>query len=840
MDPVKLTIDEQLVQVPPGTTILAAARRLDIFIPVLCHHPDLPPAGGRQAAAAVYQGQRRIENALPEAPDSGCGLCVVHDVGKDDLVRSCATEVQGGMVINTESDHIQAARQEKLVSIMVRHRHACLTCAQQEGCTQTHCPFNVPETERCCFRFGHCELQDITHYIGLPDSTPRWIPTEVAAINDHPLFKRDDTLCIGCTRCVRACCDLRGIGAIGFVHDEQGQVQVGSVAETMATSGCKFCTACVAVCPTGALADKTDEAMTGQDVMVPCTAACPAKIDVPGYLRLIAQGNADEAYAVIREKVPLPAVLGRVCPHPCEQVCRRGAINEPISICALKRYATEGQPNLWKKQNRVAADSGKKAAVVGAGPTGLTAAFYLRKQGHAVSLFDTAGQAGGMLRHGIPEYRLPRAVLDHDINVILDVGVDFRPNQALGQDFSLDELMVDGFDAVLLSVGAQQSRRISIEGCNAPGILGGVEFLRRVAQGKDVNLKDRVAVIGGGNVALDVALTALRCGATDVKMACLEGLDEIPAGPREMEWARAEGVQILPSVWPAKITRHKGQVASMDLVECTGVFDEKGNFCPRFGQKKECLLVDQVIMAVGQTVDLRFLPTNSQVEVNRGLVVVDQETLETGMPAVYAGGDVTRGPATVIHAVAAGRQAAEAIDRALGGTGNIDEVLLAQPDPDMYLGRDDGFAGRSREIMPEIKIDARHNSFQEIATGFSDEQALREARRCLQCDLRLQIGSNPVPPRAWQIFDEVHVKAVPQAEGVFQLLDERRNVLEIKGTVNLRQGLLRALDENDKAALFECEEDNLFAQRENELVQKYLQQHGEMPAGMADDLDELF
>jgi hypothetical protein len=245
-------------------------------------------------------------------------------------------------------------------------------------------------------------------------------------------------------------------------------------------------------------------------------------------------------------------------------------------------------------------------------------------------------------------------------------------------------------------------------------------------------------------------------------------------------------------------------------------------------------------MAVGQATDSSFLNDNSQIKAENGLIVVNEDTLETGSPGVYAGGDMAKASAAVIHAIAAGRRAAGSIDRALGGTGDIDEVLFPRGNPDPYLGRDEGFAFYAREAVPELDVATRIKSFQEIATGYSAEQAVKEAKRCLQCDLRLQIGRNPAPPQVWQPFDEDHVNAVPETEGVFQLLDADHKVLVIKGTANLAQDLLLALDENDKAALFEFEEDKMYSQRESELIQKYLQEHGGMPGGGADDLDDLF
>jgi len=759
--------------------------------------------------------------------------------GQADPVGSCATPAEAGMVVVTVNDRIQARRREKLMPILSRHRHACLTCAQQEGCSRTQCSSNVPENERCCPQFGHCELQNVANHVGIPPATPKWTPTDFAVIKSHPLFERDYNLCIGCTRCVRACRDLRGIAAIGFVVDAGGRVQVGTLADSLEASGCKFCTACVEVCPTGALADKGVSPGKREEDLVPCRAACPAHIDVPGYVRMIAQGRRDEAHAIIREKVPLPGVLGRVCIHPCEEACRRGQVNQSIAICALERYAADGAPGRWKQAGRRAPDTGKNVAVVGAGPAGLTAAFYLRKKGHAVTVFEVQSQAGGMMRFGIPAYRLPRPMLDDELQSIWDTGVEFKPKQTLGQDFTLESLRQNGCEAVFLGVGAPLSRRIPLEGCDLPDVLWGVDFLRQVARGEKVRLKDNVVVIGGGNVAVDVALTAIRCGAQTVSMACLESKGEIPAGAWEIEGAVAEGVKVLPSWGLERIISENGRITSLDLVECTCVFDENGNFCPQFSDRKECILADQIILAVGQVCNLGFLGAGGPIQVNRGLIVVNAANLETGMQGVYAGGDVTQAPGAIIHAIAAGRQAAAAIDKALGGDGEIEEVLFSRGAPDPKLGRHENFACWPRERVPERDAASRKLSFEEIALGFTDEQAVQEARRCLQCDLRLHLRCNPAPPVKAVPFDAEHIGQVTEAEGVFQLLDGEHRVLSIKGTANLRQALLAARDANSKAAWFEFEEDTMYSKRESELLQKYLQQHGEMPTS-GGELDDLF
>ena len=829
MDRVRVTIDGRQVEVPPGTSILSAARSAGIYIPVLCHHPDLPPAEGSPAARVIFQGDRTIENAKPGEVAKGCGLCVVEIEGEKDLAASCATEVKAGMVILTDNETIRSRRQENLVPIMTRHCHACLTCAQQEGCSRSQCSSNVAQNERCCAEFGHCELQSVASYVGILPTTPKGVPTCLPILDQEALFIRDYNLCIGWTRCVRACRDLRGIEAIGFVVDGNGRVQIGSLRPTLEESGCKFCTACVEVCPTGALTDKSVRPGKKDEDLISCKNACPVHMDVPWYLRLVAEGKREEANAVIREKVPLPGILGRVCIHPCEEACRRKEVNEPVSICALKRYAADGDKGLWKKNSRIADNSGKKVAIIGSGPAGLTAAFYLRKKGHQVTVFEARSKAGGMMRYGIPRYRLPEVILDKELKDIFDLGIEFKPNQALGKEVTLDQLKKEGYEAVFLGVGAQLTRRIPLEGADASDVLWGVDFLSRVAEGERIFLNDRVIVIGGGNVAVDAALTAKRCGAKDVTMVCLEKREQMPAHPPELEEALAEGVKIMPSWGPHKILRDQGRITSMEIIHCTSVFDDRGVFNPKFDETKESLQADQVILALGQAADLSFLESTPSIEVKDGLITVDEARLETGMKGVYAGGDVTAVPGSMIHAIAAGRKAASAMDKALGGTGEIEEVFFERGTPNPNLGRHEGYAAWPREKVPEIDVRRGHESFQELALGFTEEQALKEARRCLQCDLRLYMACNPSPPKRWWAFHQNNVRQVPEVEGVLQLCDREHHVLWIKGTANLRQELQRAMEDNEKAVWFDFEEDKMYSKRESELIQKYLQERGHMP-----------
>jgi formate dehydrogenase beta subunit len=837
MKPVRLTIDELDVESEEGFTILEAAQRAGIYIPVLCSHPNLPPFDRASSSDVAYQGSLRIDGVANGY--QGCQICVV-DIEGEGIKTSCNTLVRDGIVVHTKSHEIEELRQENLSRILSDHPHTCLACPQREGCDLKQCSSNVPQNERCCSKFTTCEFRKVSEYVGLRIDIPRYVPRSLPVIEDDPLFKRDYNLCVGCTRCVRVCNEVREIGALSFTS-VNGGISVGISAATLRDSGCKFCTACVEVCPTGALMDKAVRPGKKEEDIVPCRNACPVNIDVPGYLKLITEGKVDEANAVIREKVPLPGVLGRVCIRPCEEVCRRGEVNEPIAICALKRYASDHEQGLWKTSSLVKSDSGKKVAVVGAGPAGLTAAFYLRKQGHAVTLFESRGKPGGMMRYGIPSYRLPESILDKEIGDVLELGIELRPNQTLGKDFTLESLKGDGFDAIFLGLGAQLSRRLDIEGSDLGEVLWGVDFLGRIAEGEGVRLKDKVIVIGGGNVAVDVALSALRCGAKEVLMACLERREEMPAHEWEIEGALEEGVRLMPSWGPRRILSENGRVRGVELVRCTAVFDESGNFSPAFDYTtKEIINGDEVIMAIGQSSDLSFIDKGgSPISAVKGLIVVEQDSLETIMRGVYAGGDVTKVPGAIIHAIAMGRKAASSIDKAVGGRGEIDEVLFQRGKPSPILGRDEGFAAWSRQKVCQLEPAKRPLGFHEVSLGYSSDQAREEAKRCLRCDLRLQISLPVLPPEKWMEFSERNLDAVPEIEGVFQLVDSEKNIVYIKGAMNLREELKELLTSSQKARYFIWEEDPMYTKRESELLQHFMQQQGKLPeenAGLDEDL----
>lgn len=567
--------------------------------------------------------------------------------------------------------------------------------------------------------------------------------------------------CEQCGMCSSAC-PITGVEDFNIRRIERA-VQLGVVDHLLGGRLpwlCTTCGRCEAACPNGykiMTTTRTLRAMMAEELtppMAPCRKACPAGMDAPRYIRMIAEGRFADAYAVIRETAPLPGVLGRVCAHPCEDQCRRKAVNQPISICSLKRFAYD-QGSADFPAAATAADTGKTVAVVGSGPAGLTAAFYLRKKGHAVTLLEAREEAGGMLRYGIPAYRLPQEVLDKEIGDILAMGVDFRPGTELGAAVTLEQLHSE-HDAVLLAVGAQQSRKVKLEGADHPDVLWGVEYLADVRAGKGVRLKGRVAVVGGGNVAVDVALTALRTGAESVAMVALESREEMPAFDWEVEEALQEGVELIPSWGPGRIITAEGDdgaagtVTGMELVQCTSVFDDSGAFCPLFSEETRELACDQVILAIGQSTDLGFLDAKGAVATLGGMIDVDLASQATALEGVFAAGDAAAKapgtPGTIINAIAAGRRAAAAIDAYLGGDGDLTETPAPADPAVAYDGaREPGFAERERVAMPVLDPAERVRGFMEVACGFDAEAAVHEARRCLNCDLEIVMAREGGP-----------------------------------------------------------------------------------------------
>jgi NADPH-dependent glutamate synthase beta subunit-like oxidoreductase len=845
---ITLTIDGLEIQARDGATVLEAADAAGIYIPRLCSHPALPAVdpGELEPWQEVYQGPVSTRHVQGDGRYEGCLLCLVRIGGGTEPARACVRRVEEGMRVTTSDDDIESRRRGKLRKLFTTHPHACVQCAQRAGCALEPCSTDVAKEERCCPIFHSCELRKVAEYVGIPADTPRYRHAGLARVEDEPLYLRDHNLCIGCLRCVRMCRDVRKVDAFGFVLDERGEPVVGTKAATLIESGCRFCSSCMEVCPTGALRLEFEDVRLDGERATRCIADCPAEMDVPRYLREVRRGELARAEAVIREAAPLPRVLGQVCFRPCEDRCLRGELSERVAICALKRAALDhaGEP-IWKSHLRPAPATGKTVAIVGAGPAGLTAAWFLRLKGHDVTLLDSQPLPGGWLRDGVPRYRLSRDALDADINEILEMGIEARMGVEVGKDISFEKLR-ETHDAVFVAAGARRAKQLDCEGVQRPEVEYGLELLSRVDVDGGGELPDfageTVVVIGGGDVAIDVARTALRLGSDEVHLYCLEERGEMPAHRREVDEAESEGVAVHPGWGPVRIAG-ADRVERVDFLRCVSLFDERGTFAPRLdesgGVSQEA---DRVLIAIGQEPALGFLAGVAGIE-SRGVgnVEVNADSMATSVDGVFAGGDVVSGPASVVEAVAHGRRAAAGIDRYLGGNGDIYFPLLDEAEPEAELGRVDGFSGLARAPMPRLAVADAIRSFALLETGYAPDAARREADRCLRCDLRLLIPPALAPPEHSLELTVENVARVPPAEGVYQLLDAERIVYAIKGVNDLRSALSDIVATSTKARFFLFQEDPMFSKRESELIQEYLREHGCMPPGEGeDDLDDLF
>ncbi len=723
METFKLTIDGQSVEAGEGMTVLEAARAAGIYIPAICAHPML-------------------------TPDGSCRLCLVEIEGLNEPVTACTTRAAGGMVVNTDTPQVREERKEALKKLLAHHPCECLICERRDRCGPYDiCLRNVAVTQRCvlCPYNGQCELQQVVDYIGLEGEELAWQYRDLPVDRDNPLFERDYNLCISCARCVNACKEIRGIEAIKMADHDGDRWPEPSDGKSLIDSGCKYCCACVEVCPTGALIDKAAKwrpEINHEELANPCSYACPAHIDVPRYVRLCGEGKFAEALAVIREKVPFPGVLGRVCIHPCEQACRREALNEPIAIKFLKWAAAERDDGQWQQHAKKSPPTGKKVAVIGSGPAGLTAGYYLAKQGHAVTVFEALPEPGGMMRVGIPDYRLPPKKLNAEIDIIREAGVEIKLNTRVE---SIDDLFAQGYDAVFAAPGAHQGMKMGVEGEDTQGVFDGATFLREINLGRKIHTGERVAVIGGGNVAIDAARVSRRTGARKVTIVYRRTRTEMPASPEEVEAALEEGIEIMFLAAPVRIDR-TGKIVRltctrMELVEP----DASGRRRPVPIRGSEFTTeFDSVIAAIGQMPDI---PAGFNLKLGRGNTIqTSSETLATSRKGVWAGGDAVSGPASVIEAIAAGRKAASSIDKYLGGTGDIGEVLAPPSEFNPCVGKDEGFFEWVRAVMPELPVEKRAGNFEEVELGLSDEAAAKEGGRCLQCAVRCIITPPPLPP----------------------------------------------------------------------------------------------
>jgi len=478
----------------------------------------------------------------------------------------------------------------------------------------------------------------------------------------------------------------------------------------------------------------------------PCHATCPTQINIPRYLGFIAEGNFDDALRVIKEHNPMPLTIGRVCPAPCEDVCRRKEVEEAVNINNLKRFVADREYRSGDYTPVfVHPDTGHKVAIIGGGPAGLSCAYYLRRLGHSPTVLESLPKLGGALYYGIPEYRLPKKILDWEIEGMLSTGIEARTKVALGNEITYESLVKEGFEAMFLATGTPKGYWTRVEGEDLEGVLLGIDILKDIGLEKEIKLGRKVIVIGGGNVAIDVALSAIRLGGVEeVYMACLEKRDEMPAWEHEIHDALAEGVVIHNAWGPIRMLGQEGKVTGVEFKRCTSVFDETGRFNPKYDESELMSIeADTVLVTIGQGTDVEFIqsdPELSKLELTpRGTVVVDAETMQTNIPHIFASGEITTGPGIAIEAIGGGRRAAWAIHQYLNREESSDGII--EPMPNLrkevvdLLDREElaKVSKMNREVMPRLPVANREKNWKEVNLGLSEEQAIAAARRCLNC-----------------------------------------------------------------------------------------------------------
>lgn len=697
-----ITIDGKRLEVSEHKNILDCALENGIYIPHLCHHKDLSPLGS-------------------------CRMCVVEVEGQDEIVTSCTLKAKDNLVIRTKSPRLEKLRMLALELLLTGHPEDCSTCP----------------------KYGNCELQMLIQYIGPKTGRLKMRTKGFKTEEGNPLLLHDMNRCVLCGRCVRACNELRGVNVLQYQKKEM-ETYVGTLHnKLLKDADCRFCGACAEVCPTGTIRDKAmDSEVRREDAAVPCRHACPAHTDIPRYIRHVKNGEYDEAAAVIRERVPFPHALGHICTHTCELECKRGEVNEAMSIRDIKRYAAEHDTgSYWRGKGKQLADTGRKVCVVGGGPAGLTAAYYLRKQGHEVTIKEALPTVGGMMSYGIPSYRLPREVIAAEADVIEEQGVKIEVNTRVEDPLKL----LPGYDAVLMTIGGHQGVRLPMEGNSLKGVLLNTDFLRNVSLCKDVPLGERVIVLGGGNVAFDCARTAKRLGAKEIHLACLEAREAMTADEEEITQAKEEGIFVHPAQTFERITG-TDCVTGVDFMNVKSfTFDENRRAIIEKEEGSEHHIeADTVIFAVGQRPDIT---EEAGLELGRGnsIAVKDMEQNKlTSAEGIFAAGDAIYGTKSVIMAIQSGREAASQIDLYLGGDGDISEVLAPIQKAEPFIGTCPGFGYQERTSAVTDVPEIRCKGFDLFDHGISEENICAEAGRCLQCDLRLQIAR----PSLWGDYTE--------------------------------------------------------------------------------------
>lgn len=673
---IQLTVDGIPVIATDGQSILEASLGAGIYIPHLCHHPALRAQGG-------------------------CKLCSVEIEGIEGTVTSCTTIVVDGMKVNTKTGKLSHLRQVATELLLACHPADCTSCKA----------------------YLNCELQALLQYLGVAHSRLRRVEKQnIGIANSFPngLMKREMERCIQCGRCVRACEELRGVGALVY-GNKNGESYVGVKSDmSLLESDCRFCGACVEVCPTGAIQDITGVFKTNipkEQSLVPCKNSCPAHTDVPTYIKLIEEKRYAEAVSVIREKLTFPHVLGYVCEHKCEYDCKRNYLDNSISIREAKKFAVENDTEmLWKQKVEYFPPTGKRIAIIGAGPTGMTAAWHLARKGHSITVVEKQSSMGGMMRYGIPEYRLKREILDNEIRTIKDIGMTIIENTTIN---SVLALLAADYDAVLIAVGAQKGTKSYLGTDDCKNVWSAVDFCRFANKDEMPNVGKSLTIIGGGNVAFDCARLAKKAGVEKVRLVCLEARENMLADIEEVEEAILEGVEVINSFSTTSIEKQDDIVTILKGVKVKSFkFGEKGLELESEPDSEQTFQITGLVLAIGQQIDL-----NEEFGValgNRNSVIVDQN-MQSSVLGVFAAGDVVTGTKSIVEAIASASKVAIYIDKYLGGNGVIDEQYF------------------ERTYNESIGIIENFSHIEKKECILSCDEATTQTKRCLQCDLRLQI-----------------------------------------------------------------------------------------------------